>query len=88
MVDIKQMAKLARIKLNPEEESLLQEQINVIMDYIEQLSEVEPSLIEPANLEEKPYLRDDQVVSWDESHLGLDNAPERRGNLVKVPPVI
>ena len=49
MIDIKQMAKLARIKLSPEEESILEEQMNLIIGYVEQLNEVGPLSVEPLN---------------------------------------
>ena len=90
MMDIKQMARLARIKLSPEEESVLQEQMNLIIGYVEQLNEIDPLSVEPLNngSEEAQDLRTDNVVDWKESSLALDNAPDRRGNLFKVPPVI
>lgn len=90
MIDIKQMAKLARIKLSPEEESILEEQMNLIIGYVEQLNEVGPLSVEPLNNghEEAQTLRTDDVVDWKESSLALDNAPDRCGNLFKVPPVI
>lgn len=90
MIDVKKVAHLARLTITENEEKTFQEQLSSILKYFEMLSKVNTqgveSLITPTDMELK--LREDQVESWRDAEAALANAPERSGNLFKVPPVV
>ena len=90
MIDVKKVAKLARLQLNSEEEVVLQKQVESIIGYFEELKNIDTQAVEPlvTPSEIEPTLRVDEVVRWDENELALENAPEKSGNLFKVPPVV
>ena len=93
MIDEKQVqhvAQLARLKLSEQELKCFSGQLSKILDYINQLNEVDTSSVEPMShpLDLKNVLREDEVkpsLSRDET---LDNAPQRRGGFFLVPPVL
>ena len=89
-IDVKKVAGLARLKLTPEEEVLLQKQMNDIIKHFEEIENIDTKAVEPlvTPSEIEPHLRVDGVVPWEGSELALSNAPEKSGNLFKVPPVV
>ena len=90
MIDVKRVAKLARLQLEPEEEVLFQKQIDMVVEYFSELKEIPTEGIEPlvTPLDSEAHLRVDEVNAWEDSSLALENAPESSGNLFKVPPVV
>ena len=89
-IDVKEVACLARLHLSVEEEELFQEQINAFVRHFEDLEDVCVDSVIPLTTPvlEKAYLREDKVVPWEDDQLALSNAPDRSGNLFRVPPVI
>ena len=93
MIDEKQVqhvAQLARLKLSEQELKRFSGQLSKILDYINQLNEVDTSSVEPMShpLDLKNVFREDEVkpsLSRDEA---LDNAPQRRQGFFLVPPVL
>jgi len=88
--ELKRVARLARLKLSEEELKKYPEQFNAILKYFEQISRVETKgvspLVNPTDIPE--YLREDVVETGAGPEAALANAPERSGNLFKVPPVV
>lgn len=92
-VDINQVrhiAKLARIAMGDEELARLEPELNNILGWIEQLSEVDTDGIEPltAVVEQKLRLRDDVVTDGDCRDAVLANAPDAQHGFFAVPKVI
>ncbi len=89
---IEHIAKLARLDLTEKELKKYGEQLSGVLNYIDQLKEVDVSKIEPtaqvtglANV-----WRDDKVKDWeeDEIELALKNAPELENRQLKVKRII
>lgn len=92
-VDINQVrhiAKLARIAMSEEELERLLPELNNILGWIEQLSEVDTDGVEPltAVIEQKLRLRDDAVDDGDCRDEVLANAPDAQHGFFAVPKVI
>lgn len=90
MIDVKKVAQLARLQISPAEETMYQSQLSAIFKYFEDVSNintdgVEP-LITPSEIEQ--VWREDKVVSQISPEQALQNAPEKSGNLFRVPPVV
>ncbi len=89
---IKHIADLARLELSDEELKKYGSQLAQVLDYIDQLQEVDTSNTEPTaqvtgliNI-----VREDEVIEWDneEKKESLNQAPELEGNQVKVKRVL
>tara|TARA_B100001179_G_C18500098_1_gene363922 strand:+ start:502 stop:828 length:327 start_codon:yes stop_codon:yes gene_type:complete len=75
---VKKVARLARLELNDSQEERLVEQLGNIMGFIETLSEVDTSSVEPlaSVVDNELRLRDDKVNDGDQQEAVLKNAPE------------
>lgn len=88
---IKQLSQLCRIAVSEKDVPILAEQLKRVIDYIEQLKEVDVSHLSPyAHIEAQEVisLRDDIVEDSLSREKFLANAPDTIGGMVKVPPVI
>ena len=85
---IQHIANLARLNLSEEELETYGGQLTEVLDYIEQLREVDTTGVEPmAHVSgEKNVLREDEIREWDgqEKEEALNQAPEVEGREVKV----
>ena len=84
------IAKLCRIKVKEDEIEELSSQLNSILDWVEQLNEVNTDNIEPlsnVSMAELP-LREDKENTDDKSKEVLKNAPEMLENYFVVPKVV
>ncbi len=87
---VRRIAKLARIRVNDEEVSTLQGELNAILGYVEQLSEVNVEGVEPLSGGAQMALRsrEDKLTDGDIAEKILANAPDRIGNFFAVPKVV
>ena len=87
---INKIAKLARIRLSEEESKDLLKDMNSILDWVEQLNEVNTDNVEPLSnvSRSKLYLRKDEKSKEDKSDEVLSNAPEKLENYFVVPKVV
>ncbi len=76
--DVRKNARLARLQLSPEEEARYQSQMSNIINFVEQLKEVDTAAVEPlANVVDIDlFLRDDVVNDGGYQSDILANAPE------------
>jgi aspartyl-tRNA(Asn)/glutamyl-tRNA(Gln) amidotransferase subunit C len=90
--EVRRIAVLARLKLSPEEEQVFQGQLSAILEYVEQLKELDVSGVEPMThalaTGDLPPLRDDVVRPSLPPEDALANAPAREGTCFKVPRII
>ena len=90
--EVRRVALLARLRLSPEEEQVFQTQLSAILDYVEQLKELDVSSVEPMThalaAGEAAPLRDDEVRPSLAPDEALANAPAREGTCFKVPRII
>ena len=84
------VAVLARLRLTPEEQASLTEDLDHILGYMEKLNQLDTAGVEPfshvVNIENT--LRDDRVTNQPNADALLANAPARDANFFKVPKII
>ena len=87
---VRHIAKLARIAMSDEEIERLAPELNNILDWVEQLAEVNTEGVEPltAVIDLKLRLRDDVVNDGNIRDAVLANAPEAQHGFFAVPKVI
>ena len=87
---VRHIAKLARIGMDDAEIERLVPELNHILGWVEQLSEVDTSGVEPltAVIDQKLRLRDDVVNDGNIRDEVLANAPEAQHGFFAVPKVI
>lgn len=88
--DLDKVAKLARIKLKPEEKEKLSKDLDNILAYIETLSRLDTKDTPPTShvLALENVFRPDEVRKTEIREQVLEAAPERDGNFFKVPKII
>ena len=87
---VKQVAFLARLKIEDSKIEETKEEFNKILDWIEQLDEVHTENVEPlvsVNDKEVP-LREDEVTDGNIKEAVLKNAPMREFDYFAVPKVV
>lgn len=84
------VAKLARIKVEPDALPALAAEFNTILGFIEQLSEVDVEGVEPMTSVTPQRLkrREDVVTDGDQQARILANAPDAREGFFAVPKVV
>jgi aspartyl-tRNA(Asn)/glutamyl-tRNA(Gln) amidotransferase subunit C len=87
---VRRIAHLARIAVADEEVEHLQNELNAILAFVEQLSEVDVAGVEPMTSVTPMTMkkRPDVVTEGDNSEAILKNAPAREGNYFLVPKVV
>ena len=93
MIDLKtveRIAHLARLEVSPAQAQEFSEQLTKILGYFEQISKLDTKNIEPlvTPSEIEAFWRDDEQVIKHNAEEMVANAPEKVGNLYKVPPVV
>lgn len=89
--DIKKVAKLARIRLTDEELDKFTPELQKIMGFVEQLSEVNTDNVEPMTGVGTNFLRlreEDKVADGGKANKVLANAPESKYDCFVVPKVV
>ncbi len=89
-MDINKVALLSRIKLDEEEKVKLQNDLNQILSYVEQLNELDIADVEPTShvLNLENVYREDKVIQSEAYKEVLKHAPDIHGSYFKVPKVI
>ena len=87
---VRNIAKLARIKIPEREETSLANELSAIFDWIEQLNEVDTNNVEPMTSVTEVVMpkREDKVTDGDYSEKVLANAPDPTGSFYTVPKVV
>jgi aspartyl-tRNA(Asn)/glutamyl-tRNA(Gln) amidotransferase subunit C len=87
---VKRIGSLARIRIEDNEVAVYQEELNAILGFIEQLSEVDVAGVEPMTsvMPMTLRLRDDVVSDGDYADQIVVNAPLSEDNFFMVPKVI
>ncbi len=87
---IRRIAKLARIRIDDWQATQLEQELNGILGWIEQLNEVDVEGIEPltGGAQMAMKMREDIVTDGNIRDLVLANAPEREGEFYAVPKVV
>ncbi len=93
MIDIDQVRKvasLARLQLSEAEEQQFTGQLNSILDYVQQLDELDTKDVPPTTraIEVSNITRPDKLETFAEREEILDSAPEREADFFKVPKIM
>jgi aspartyl-tRNA(Asn)/glutamyl-tRNA(Gln) amidotransferase subunit C len=78
------------LDLTPEEEEQYATQLSSILDYFEQLSELDTSNVPPTTraIEISNITRPDELVPFPEREALLQEAPEQDGDFFRVPQIL
>ncbi|MBI4398557.1 MAG: Asp-tRNA(Asn)/Glu-tRNA(Gln) amidotransferase subunit GatC [Candidatus Omnitrophica bacterium] len=89
-MDITKVAQLARLYLQPDEKEKLNKDLENILNYVAQLSELATEKVQPTShiLNLENVYRVDEIKSWPVRDAVLRYAPDVKGNFFKVPKVI
>ena len=87
---VNEIAKLARMKVADKDESELATELNQILDWIEQLDEVDTKNVLPVTSVTSEILsqRDDKVTNLDQKDKVLANSPSDSSDFYVVPKVV
>jgi aspartyl-tRNA(Asn)/glutamyl-tRNA(Gln) amidotransferase subunit C len=93
MIDLEQVRKvalLARLELSAEEEQQFTGQLSRILEYVEQLSELDTTHVEPTTraIELNNITRPDVLESLADRDAMLACAPDREDDFFKVPKIL
>lgn len=93
MIDIEQVRKvasLARLELTSEEEQQFTGQLNSILDYVQQLDELDTQDVPPTTraIEVSNITRPDKLEPFADRAEILESAPEREEDFFKVPKIL
>ncbi len=93
MIDIDQVRKvasLARLELSDAEQQQFTGQLNSILDYVQQLDELETKDVAPTTraIEVSNITRPDQLETFADREAILDSAPDREEDFFKVPKIM
>jgi aspartyl-tRNA(Asn)/glutamyl-tRNA(Gln) amidotransferase subunit C len=88
--EVRHVARLARLSLSAEEETLMRTQLSAILDAMDELSKVDTSAVEPTSHaagDVSPWRTDDVRPSFP-PEKALGNAPAKVGTSFAVPRII
>lgn len=87
---VRKVAHLARLELTPQEEEQFTTQLGSILDYIEQLSELDVSNVPPTAraIDVSNVTRADNLQPYSNVEAILQSAPEQEGEYFKVPKIL
>jgi aspartyl-tRNA(Asn)/glutamyl-tRNA(Gln) amidotransferase subunit C len=88
--EVDHVALLARLKFSEVEKERFTTQLNSILEYMEQLQELDTSQVEPTfhAVARRNVFRDDVVLPSEPPELTLSNAPDGDRGFFRVPKII
>lgn len=88
--EVRKIAHLARLELTPEEEERFAPQLGSILEYFEQLKELDTENVQPTTraIDVSNVTRADELQPYGEREAILNCAPERDDDFFKVPKII
>ncbi|MDM9382940.1 Asp-tRNA(Asn)/Glu-tRNA(Gln) amidotransferase subunit GatC [Chlorogloeopsis fritschii PCC 9212] len=87
---VRKVAHLARLELTPEEEEKFTTQLGSILDYFEQLSELDVSNVPPTTraIDVSNVTRPDNLQPYPDREAILQSSPQQEGEFFKVPKIL
>lgn len=88
--EVEKIGRLSRLKLTSDEVDFYTKHLTMILAHFEELNTISTENIEPLVTPTSPiaHIEEDEVKRITTTEEILKNAPERSGNLFKVPPVV
>ena len=87
---VRKVAHLARLELSPAEEEQFTTQLGNILDYVEQLSELDVDDVAPTTraIDVSNITRPDVLQPYAEREAILQSSPEQEGDFFRVPKIL
>ena len=87
---VRKVALLARLELTPQEEEQFTTQLGSILEYFEQLSELDVSDVQPTAraIDVSNVTRPDELQPYSDARAILESAPDKDGDFFKVPQIL
>lgn len=87
---VHKVAHLARLDLTPAEEASFTQQLSSILDYFEQLQELDTTDVPPTTraIEVSNVTRPDVLIPKEDREKMLQSAPEQEGDFFRVPQIL
>jgi aspartyl-tRNA(Asn)/glutamyl-tRNA(Gln) amidotransferase subunit C len=88
--EVEHVARLARLDLSDAEKERMRSQLDAILTYIDKLRRLDTDGVEPTShaILMVNVMREDEIRPCFPTEAMLANAPEREGDLVRVPRII
>ncbi len=88
--EVEHVARLARLDLSPEEKEQMRSQLDAILTYIDKLRQLDTEGVEPTShaVPIVNVMREDEVRPCFPGADMLANAPDRDGDLFRVPKIL
>ncbi|MGI0483745.1 Asp-tRNA(Asn)/Glu-tRNA(Gln) amidotransferase subunit GatC [Geminocystis sp. CENA526] len=88
--EVKKVANLARLQITEKEEEEFAPQLNAILDYFEQLKELDTDNVAPTTraIEVSNITRTDTKKTYEDRESLLNSAPEREEDFFRVPKIL
>jgi len=88
--EVKKVAHLARLALTEDETDAFTGQLAQILDYVEQLNELDTENVAPTAhaIDMRNVTRPDDLENYEHREDLLDAAPEREGDFFRVPKIL
>jgi aspartyl-tRNA(Asn)/glutamyl-tRNA(Gln) amidotransferase subunit C len=87
---VRKIAHLARLEITPEEEAQFATQLSSILEYAEQLGELDTTDVPPTTraIELSNVIRPDTTFPYGDREALLNQSPEPEGDFFKVPQIL
>jgi aspartyl-tRNA(Asn)/glutamyl-tRNA(Gln) amidotransferase subunit C len=87
---VKKVAHLARLNITPEEERQFTTQLSSILEYVEQLSELDTENVPPTTraIDTSNITRPDELNPFPHKNDLLEQAPAQEGDFFRVPQIL
>jgi aspartyl-tRNA(Asn)/glutamyl-tRNA(Gln) amidotransferase subunit C len=87
---VRKVANLARLELTADEEAQFTTQLGSILDYIEQLNQLDVSNVAPTTraIDVSNVTREDILQPYPEREAILNSAPQQEGDFFRVPKIL
>jgi aspartyl-tRNA(Asn)/glutamyl-tRNA(Gln) amidotransferase subunit C len=87
---VRKVALLARLELTPQEEETFTAQVGSILEYVEQLNELDVTDVVPTTraIDVSNVTRPDRLQPYPEREAILNGAPQQEGEFFKVPKIM
>ena len=88
--EVRKVANLARLNITEAEEAEFTTQLNSILEYFDQLSELDTTDVKPTTraIETSNITREDRITPFPDKEELLNAAPEQQGDFFRVPKII
>jgi len=88
--EVRKVANLARLNITEAEEAEFTTQLNSILEYFDQLSELDTTDVKPTTraIETSNITREDRITPFPDKEELLNAAPEQQGEFFRVPKII